>query len=247
MQEPSLSSYGLSEADIQRWNRPEKPGPTLLSNVLGGVGALCGAVLGIANAGDLGGAIYGGWFGLLAGSATALCVEGLLPKFHPRRKRYAEFKAAMSAWEAQARRRQEEARKERERPRREFWRSLSGHEFERELAAWFERQGYRAEVTPGSGDQGVDIVLQRSGKTTVVQCKQTKSPVSPAVARELYGALVAWKATDGILAATGGVTSGVHKFFQGKPLRVMELDEILSLQAKAGTADTPRSGLHRRV
>jgi restriction system protein len=84
--------------------------------------------------------------------------------------------------------------------------------------------------TPGSGDAGIDIILQRSGKTTVVQCKQTKNPVGPAVARELYGALIASKADDGILAVTGGVTSGVHQFFVGKPLRVMGLLEIIGLQ-----------------
>ena len=67
----------------------------------------------------------------------------------------------------------------------------------------------------------------------MVQCKQTKHPVGPAVARELYGALIASKADDGILAVVGGVTRGVHHFFVGKPLRVMDLDEILRLQGQA--------------
>jgi len=62
-----------------------------------------------------------------------------------------------------------------------------------------------------------------------VQCKQTRHPVGPAVARELYGALLDWKADDGVLAVTGGVTSGVNQFFDGKPLRVMDLGQILSL------------------
>ena len=42
--------------------------------------------------------------------------------------------------------------------------------------------------------------------------------------------LMASKADDGILAAVGGVTSGVDSFFADKPLRVMGLSEILALQ-----------------
>ena len=38
------------------------------------------------------------------------------------------------------------------------------------------------------------------------------------------------RADEGILAVTAGGTSGVQEFFRGKPLRVMDLAEILSLQ-----------------
>jgi restriction endonuclease len=136
----------------------------------------------------------------------------------PRLQRHAEFKAAIidfEEWDV--------------RTRSEFWRSLTGHRFDWELAALFKRQGYDVERTPGSGDHGIDIILRNSGITTEVQCKQTKHPVGPAVARELYGALIASNADAGILAVVGGVTRGVHQFFVGKPLRVMDLHEIVDL------------------
>ena len=76
----------------------------------------------------------------------------------------------------------------------------------------------------------IDIILRRAGRTTIVQCKRNGNPVGPAVARELHGTLIASQADDGILAAVGGVTSGVHAFFNGKPLRVMDLSQILNLQ-----------------
>lgn len=66
-------------------------------------------------------------------------------------------------------------------------------------------------------------------ETIVVQCKQTKLPVGPGAARDLYGALIHCGAHEGILATTAGATSGVHEFFKGKPLRVMDLTEILTL------------------
>ena len=66
-----------------------------------------------------------------------------------------------------------------------FWQSHSGHQFEHELAKLFTRDGYDTKVTRGSGDGGIDIILRRSGLPTVVQCKQTKSPIGPARARSL--------------------------------------------------------------
>jgi restriction system protein len=84
-------------------------------------------------------------------------------------------------------------------------------------------------LTPGSGDHGIDIILTRGQRRTIVQCKRTTSRVGPAVARELYGALIAEQADDGILAAIAGVTPGVREFFQGKPLRVMDLADIVKL------------------
>jgi len=111
----------------------------------------------------------------------------------------------------------------------EYWRSMSGRVFERELGAAFSRQGFAVELTPASGDQGIDIILRRGGRKTIVQCKATAKPVGPAVARELYGALQACGADDAILAATAGVTTGVREFIRGKPITVMTLTEIIHL------------------
>jgi hypothetical protein len=121
------------------------------------------------------------------------------------------------------------------RTREQFWLELSGHRFEKELARVFRYHGYEARVTPGSGDKGVDIILQRAGRTTLVQCKRNRNPVGPAVARELYGTLRHMNADDAILAVVGGVTPGVHEFFSGKPMRVMGLDEIVRLQRQITT------------
>ena len=58
-----------------------------------------------------------------------------------------------------------------QRKREQYWKSLGGIEFERELAKLYRARGYRVEFTPVSGDQGVDLILRNNGKTTVVQCK----------------------------------------------------------------------------
>jgi restriction system protein len=162
-------------------------------------------------------------------SLHQLC-ETYACKLNPTLGGYSDYKRAVVAFEKW----EKEARERERRTQMEFWRSRRGHQFERELASLLRTQDYdHVQVTKGSGDRGIDIILRRDGVTTIVQCKQTKQPVGPAAARELYGALKDCGATYGILATVGGVTSGVHDFCQGKPLRVMGLNEILEMQVAA--------------
>ena len=228
MQRPSPESYGLVWDDLPILERRERRIASLLHYAGAGIGALCGFVI-FGRGRDWGAFVGSAWVGFLIAAIVAKSwADSLARKFDSRFQRSAEFKAALKAFEEWDLR-----------TRSEFWQSLPGRGFEQELAKLIKLQGYDVELTPVSGDHGIDIILRRSGRTTIVQCKQTKQPVGPAVARELYGALMHSKADDGILAVTGGVTSGVHQFFAGKPLRVMDLSEILELhQAERGAGRT---------
>ena len=225
MQEPTLETYGLSPGDparCERWENWLGWSPLAWPRSRGAVGfLLVGSISGSQAAAGLAASI--GVFVSTTGIADRLeesAIAALLPKL----LRYRRFRGARATFES--------ARKEAEerelRRRSEFWLTLPGHAFELELARVLERSGYEVMRTPGSGDGGIDLVLRQSGRTIVVQCKQTKQPVGPGAARDLYGAMVHCGADAGILATTAGVTSGVHEFFKGKPLRVMDLTEILA-------------------
>ena len=140
-------------------------------------------------------------------------------------------KAERAKWEAE--RPQREAAQARRRKASEHWMSLSGPEFERELATLYRHLGYRVESTPSSGDQGIDLVLRKGGKTTIVQCKGHQAPVGPAIARELFGAMVAFGADDAILACTGGFTRGVKEFVRGKPIDLISASDLAVLGERA--------------
>ena len=132
----------------------------------------------------------------------------------------------------------------RRRKLREHWMSLSGAQFERELGTLYRYLGYQVKSTPTSGDQGIDLILRRGGKTTVVQCKSHKSPVGPAVVRELYGALVASKANDAILACTGGFTRGVRDFVRDKPITLISATELARMGEGVGQPQPEQIMLH---
>ena len=129
---------------------------------------------------------------------------------------------------------QKEAEKLRQRKLHDFWMSLSGTEFERELATLYRQLGYDVQFTPTSGDEGVDLILRKDGKKTVVQCKSHKYPVGPATARELYGSLMHFEADSAILACTGGFTSGVHAFVREKAIELISASELVMLTNELG-------------
>jgi restriction system protein len=116
-----------------------------------------------------------------------------------------------------------------------FWTSLSGSQFEQELARVYKQMGYDVELTPSSGDRGIDIILKRNNRTTIVQCKATKRPVGPAVARELYGTLIESGMDDAVLASISGCTTGVRRFITNKPIKIVTLNDIIKFQQRLDT------------
>src|SRR6266511_3038842 len=98
------------------------------------------------------------WWTTLRGFLEYLRAERRLPPFIPYWRRLRTYRRAMKVYRIEY-----SARSEWERMYRElaFERldGLTGAEFERRLAILFEQQGYRVSETPGSGDQGADLVL----------------------------------------------------------------------------------------
>jgi len=108
-----------------------------------------------------------------------------------------------------------------------FWDSLTGRQFEREVANLLSRSGYSAQLTPASDDKGVDIIL---GNGTIVQCKAHKKRIGPAVAREVYGTLRDHKPRTAILVSKSGFTRGVIEFARGKPIHLWDVKALIEMQ-----------------
>ncbi len=81
---------------------------------------------------------------------------------------------------------------------------MSGLEFEQLVKAVFEQQGYLVRETPATGDQGVDLILEKDGTKVVVQCKRSTSAVGNSAVQEAaagkfhYVADEAWVVSDAI-------------------------------------------------
>jgi len=125
--------------------------------------------------------------------------------------------------------------RERLRKREEYWYNLigKGQEFEDTLAELFMQNGYQISKTPLSADEGIDLILKKDGKTTVVQCKAHNKKVSQEVVRDLYGSMMHFKANNSILATIIGGTKPTVEFCKRKPIRILTMHDYIEMQDKA--------------
>jgi restriction system protein len=97
-------------------------------------------------------------------------------------------------------------------------------DFEYLVAESFHRQGYATDYSLDEGpDGGVDIVLKKKGRMSLVQCKRWKNgSVGVAVVREMLGILHARQAHEVFIITTGGFTAEAHAFAKGNPISLID-------------------------
>jgi restriction system protein len=110
-------------------------------------------------------------------------------------------------------------------------RQLPWKRFEDLLGEAYRRKGYKVEETLGGGaDGGVDLILGRGGKVTLVQCKRWNgAPVGVRQVRELYGVLHDRGASAATLVATTSFTPDAVAFAKGKPIELVDSNALLHL------------------
>ena len=118
---------------------------------------------------------------------------------------------------------------------------LPSRRFEELVAELYARRGFEVELTPSSGDGGVDVYVVRRddlGTTLqVVQCKRhaEKHRVGVGLVRELYGTVQAENASAGILLTTSFFTRGAREFESRFQYR-LSLQDYFTLQELLTTA-----------
>ena len=67
---------------------------------------------------------------------------------------------------------------------------MNGKDYETWCTQYLRRQGFRhIQTTSASGDQGIDIIAQRNGKTYGIQCKYYSRPVGNAAVQEAFAGM----------------------------------------------------------
>lgn len=125
--------------------------------------------------------------------------------------------------------------------------TLGWRDFERLTGEAFRRQGYVVEETGlGGADGGIDLILHRDGRRTLVQCKQWRRERVPVnVVREMYGLMTHHNAHTALVVALGGFTPDAARFAAGKSIELMDGGTLLAMvrnaQVVAGAARTGSS------
>jgi hypothetical protein len=90
-------------------------------------------------------------------------------------------------------------------------RGMAGHDFERFVAALFRKQGYRVRETPGSGDQGVDLLVEEGGHLVAVQLKRHSNPVGNKAVQEVLAGMAFYGARDARVITTSSFTPSARE------------------------------------
>ena len=103
-------------------------------------------------------------------------------------------------------------------------------DFEKVVADAFIRNGYEVQEKGGAqADGGVDLVLRRSNKRYLVQCKQWRGKVPVTVVRELLGIMAASAADGGFVVAAGGFTKDASQFAQNRTIQLIDRAALASM------------------
>ena len=120
---------------------------------------------------------------------------------------------------------------------RAYLQQVDPREFENIVLFLYTNLGYSTKATPITGDEGIDGYLRRDGELILLQCKRVMSSVGQPVVRDLYGNVQhhlpaeekLGNSVSGLLVTTGKVSQQARAWAKDKPIKFVELDDLVLL------------------
>lgn len=127
--------------------------------------------------------------------------------------------------------------------------SIHWREFERLTAEFYEREGYRVDLGPGTGDGGVDVRVwgeneDDSAPLCIVQCKRQKDKVEQVIVKGLYADVLAENAQYGVIVTTSELTPSAKAVITSRGYPIQEVDRNI-LGGWLKKLRTPGTGIVR--
>jgi len=119
--------------------------------------------------------------------------------------------------------------------------SMTAVTFKEFTVSLFREMGYTVEITPGTSDNGIDLLLRKNNQLIAVQCKRWNTPIKEPIIRDFYSALIGSGAQSGYVVTTSTFTSHAYSFAEGKPIQLVDLEALVDLAARRGSK-APGSG-----
>jgi HJR/Mrr/RecB family endonuclease len=167
-----------------------------------------------------------GWFYVLSVCGGILLLFGMARSHEKRivKERKIQKMMAHEQWK------KKQLEKMKELSTLEQLRLMDPHEFERFVKLLFEWMGYQAELTPRTGDGGKDIILQRNGEKSLVECKRyNKHKVTRPDVQKFHSALMDCHATKGYYVTTGEFTQPARDYCADKPIDLIDGEKLVKM------------------
>lgn len=106
---------------------------------------------------------------------------------------------------------------------------LEGLEFEHFCASLLRKNGYDVKVTPGSGDQGIDIIAQKDGIVYGIQCKCYTSDIGNKAVQEAFAGKTYYDCHVGVVLTNRYFTRSAIELSQKNKILLWDRDYLLNL------------------
>ena len=108
--------------------------------------------------------------------------------------------------------------------------SMSPEEFEVWVAARLRSLGWSARTTKTSGDQGADVIAEKSGVTCVVQCKLHTGKVGNKAVQEAFGARRHYGASESAVVTNSDFTTSARELAATTNVLLLHYSELERLE-----------------
>lgn len=107
---------------------------------------------------------------------------------------------------------------------------MDGHSFEYWCADLLQKHGYNnVHVTPGSGDQGVDILCEKKGIKYAVQCKCYHKDLGNTPVQQIIAGTIFYRCDQGIVMTNQGFTPGANELAKSTDVILWGRDDLIDM------------------
>lgn len=107
-------------------------------------------------------------------------------------------------------------------------------EFEHWTAEILKQNGWEAQATQGSGDQGSDVVANYKGHKCIVQCKLYKSAVGNKAVQEVDAARTFFDGNSAVVVGKSGYTRSAKQLAEKNGVLLLDVSDLPQLSAILG-------------
>lgn len=108
--------------------------------------------------------------------------------------------------------------------------TMDGHEFEHWCADLLRKNGFsNVEVTPASGDHGVDVLAEKDGVNYAIQCKCYSNDLGNTPVQEVYAGKEMYRCQVGVVMTNRYFTTGAKQLAEQTRVLLWDRDKLQSL------------------
>ena len=101
--------------------------------------------------------------------------------------------------------------------------NMTGQQFEEYCAGFLKKRGFKkVRITKASGDQGVDILAKRRGRTYAIQCKLYRKPVGNSAVQEAYAGMQYYGCDRALVMTNSTFTKGARELAESTGVELWE-------------------------